>query len=98
MRVLFMPRAMASLRRMARRWRDNARVPEVFEKDISAAVQRITLAPTAAPIARRTERRTIYRVPARKTKLHLYYVVDEGLGVVKVLDVWSQFRSRAPKL
>lgn len=40
----------------------------------------------------------MYRVAAKKTKLHLYFVVDDALGVVKVLDVWSQYRSRPPKL
>lgn len=98
MRVVIMPRAMAALRRMAQRWRATARIPEVFDEDIAVALQRIAAAPTSAPVARRTSRRTIYRVPARKTKLHFYFVVDDALGVVKVLDVWSQFRSRPPKL
>jgi hypothetical protein len=79
-------------------WRDTARVPEVFDQDITLALERIAAAPTSAPVARRTAHRTIYRVPARKTKLHLYYVVDDALGVVKVLDVWSQYRSSPPKL
>ena len=98
MRVVLMPRAMASLRRMARRWRDNARNPQVFEDDVAAALQRIADAPTAAPVARRTARRTVYRVPARKAKLHLYFVVDDSVSLAKVLDVWSQYRSGPPKL
>lgn len=98
MRVVLMPRAMAALRRMARRWRDTARIPAVFEEDLALALQRIAAAPTAAPVARRTARRTVYRVAAPKTKLHLYFVVDDVLGVVKVLDIWSQYRSRPPKL
>ncbi len=93
-----MPRAMAALRRMARRWRDTARIPEVFEEDILVALQRIATTPTSAPVARRTSRRTIYRVSASKTKLHLYFVVDEASGVAKVLDVWSHYRSGLPKL
>lgn len=91
-----MPRAMAALRRMARRWRDTARVPEVFDEDITLAMQRIAAAPISAPVARRTARRTLYRVAATKTKL--YFVVDEALDVVKVLEVWSQYRSRPPRL
>ena len=83
---------------MARRWRDTARIPEVFAEDIDDALKRIAMDPTSAAVARRTARRTIYRVPARKTKLHLYYVVDETLGVVKVVAVWSQYRSGPPKL
>jgi hypothetical protein len=97
MRVI-MPRAMAALRRMARRWRDTARIPEVFEQDIEDALKRIALEPTSAPVARRTARRTVYRVPARKTKLHLYYVVDDSLAVAKVVAVWSQYRSGPPRL
>lgn len=48
-----MPRAIAALSRMARRWRDTARIPEVF---------------------------------------------DEATSVVKVLQVWSQYRAGPPRL
>jgi type II secretory pathway component GspD/PulD (secretin) len=98
MRVYFMPRAVTALSRMARRWRDTARIPEVFDQDIDDVVARIAQAPTTGAVAQRTSRRTVYRMAAHKTKLHLYYVVDEAKAVVKVLQVWSQFRAGPPKL
>lgn len=98
MRVIVMPRAMASLRRIARRWRDTARVPEVLDDELTGVLQRIAEAPTSAPVARRSSRRTVYRVSARKTKLHLYYVVDDAQAVVKVIEVWSMHRAGPPRL
>lgn len=93
-----MPRAIAALSRMARRWRDTARIPEVFDEDLDDVVMRIAQAPTTGAVAQRTSRRTVYRMAAHKTKLHFYYVVDEATSVVKVLQVWSQYRAGPPRL
>lgn len=87
MQVSFTPRAQAALDRMAARWRAHARNPEVFLDEVRETTQRV---------ARRTDRRTVYRMSAEKTKLHFYYRID-GAQVV-VLQVWSQFRQRPPKL
>ncbi|MER2561605.1 MAG: hypothetical protein ABTQ32_12840 [Myxococcaceae bacterium] len=98
MRVVLMPRAMAALRRMVRRWRDTARIPEVFEQDITLALQRIAAAQhqrllLAAPrVARCTE------LPQRRRSSISILSSTTRWGVAKVLDVWSQYRSRPPKL
>jgi hypothetical protein len=35
-------------------------------------------------------------VPARKAKLHVYFVVDDASGVVRVVDISSQYRGGLP--
>jgi plasmid stabilization system protein ParE len=95
MRVLFTPRAQASVERMVARWRDNAEIPEVFAEDLRAVIQRLETMPTAALVAKSPEGKTVYRVSTDRTKLHLYYRIEPG--TVVVLQVWSQFRP-PPKL
>ena len=98
MHVYFTARARAALFRMAHRWKEKARIPETFSNDVDAAVARLATAAGAGVIISRTARRTVYRVAAEKTRLHLYYVIDEAKQVVTVLQVWSQWRSRPPRL
>jgi len=98
MHVFFTARARAALFRMAKRWKEKARVPETFANDIDAVTARLATAASAGVVARRTGRRTVYRVAAERTRLHLYYVIDDAKQVVTVLQVWSQWRSRPPRL
>lgn len=96
MNVAFTPRAQAALDRMAARWRTHARNPQVFLDEVTEIVQRLSSSAETGVVAQRTERRTIYRMGAERTKLHFYYRID-GAQVV-VLQVWSQFRQRPPRL
>lgn len=83
---------------MATRWREKAWVPETFDSDIDEALARLAASPQTGQISRRTTRRTVYRISAPRTKLHLYYVIDELKQVVIVLQVWSQLRQGPPRL
>lgn len=98
MHVYFTPRARAALLRIAQRWREKARQPEVFESDINIVLGRLASVPTTGFRARTTKRRVVFRMGTEKTKLHLYYVVDATKSVVTVLAVWSQLRAGPPKL
>ena len=98
MHVYFTPRARAALLRMAQRWKEKARHPEVFESDINIVVGRLASVPTTGFRAKTTRRRVVYRMGTEKTKLHVYYVVDAAKSVVTVLYLWSQLRAGRPKL
>ena len=98
MQVYFTPRARAALLRMAQRWREKARNPEVFESDINIIIGRLATAPMTGFRAKTSKRRVVYRMGTEKTKLHVYYVVDAAKSVVTVLHLWSQLRAGPPKL
>lgn len=98
MRVFFTPRARAALERMARRWRATARVPEVLDEDIAMVVERLTTSPTSGVVARRSARRTVFRVSTERTRLFVFYVVDEAKKEVVILQLWSQLRGVQPRL
>ena len=98
MHVYFTPRARASLLRMAQRWREKARIPEVFASDIDVVIDRLASVPTSGQVAKRSARRVVYRMGTEKTKLHVDYVVDSAKAQVTVLHVWSHLRAAPPKL
>lgn len=83
---------------MAARWREKAWVPETFDRDIEEALARLAASPETGHVSRRTSRRTVYRIAAQRTKLHLYYVIDTAKQMVIVLQVWSQLRHGPPRL
>ena len=98
MHVYFTPRARAALLRMAQRWKEKARHPDVFESDINIVLGRLASVPTTGFRAKTTNRRVVYRMGTEKTKLHVYYVVDAAKSVVTVLHLWSQSRGGPPEL
>ena len=98
MHVYFTPRARASLLRMAQRWREKARIPEIFASDIGIVIARLASVPTSGQVAKRSASRVVYRMGTEKTKLHVYYVVNSANAQVTVLHVWSQLRGAPPKL
>ncbi len=98
MHVYFTPRARTAFLRMAQRWREKARHPEVFGNDISIVLGRLASVPTTGFRAKSRKRRVVYRMSTEKTKVHVYYVVDAAKSVVTVLHVWSQLRAGPPKL
>jgi hypothetical protein len=98
MHVYFTPRARAALLRIAQRWKEKARHPEVFEHDIVLAIQRLATSPTSGFRARTSNRRVVFRIGTEKTQLHLYYVVDVTRSVVTVLQVWGRRRGIPPPL
>ena len=89
MQVLFLVRAQNELARIAQRWRPNARNPGVFDEDLSEVIARLRQHPMTGVVVVRSQTRTVYRMAASKTKLHVYYAVDEANAVVRVLHVWS---------
>ena len=98
MHVYFTPRARAALLRMAQRWKEKARHPEVFESEINIELGRLASVPATGFRAKTTKRRVVYRMGTEKTKLHGYYVVDAAMSVVTVLYLWIQLRAGPPKL
>ena len=55
-------------------------------------------APTIGSVYATLDGIPVRRVLLRKTRAHLYYSVDDGAELVKVLAVWGAPKGRGPSL
>ncbi|MBK8995576.1 MAG: type II toxin-antitoxin system RelE/ParE family toxin [Myxococcales bacterium] len=99
MRIVLSKRAQAQLDRIDAWWhthRDKA--PERFEEELEQAKRFLQATPALATIYLVRGGRTIRWVLLPKTKVKLYFWVDEKADVVHVLSAWGGKRGRQPKL
>jgi plasmid stabilization system protein ParE len=98
MNLRFTPRAIAEAKRIETWWRQNRpAVPDAFEQELNAALERIVQSPGLGSLYERVDMEVpVRRVLLPKTKNHVYYAV-EGTELV-VLTVWGTPRGRGPRL
>jgi len=98
-RIVITKRAQAQLDRIEAWWyahRDKA--PERLEGELEEAMKFLQETPALATIYVVRGRRTIRWVLLPKTKVKLYFWVDEKADVVHVLSAWGGKRGKQPKL
>jgi len=98
MNLRFTPRAMAEAKRMKTWWRRNRpAAPDAFEQELSAALDRIVLAPGVGKLYEQGGLGVpVRRMLLRTTLNHVYYAV-EGDDVV-ILSVWGALHNSGPLL
>lgn len=98
MNVRLTPRALAEAKRLKTWWQQHrSAAPELFERELSAALERIEVTPDLG-IAYRPGRfdAPVRRVLLPRTQFHVYYGIEEG--VIVVLSVWGARQGREPGL
>ncbi len=99
MNVRLTPRALADAKRMKTWWRRHRpKAPDLFERELDAALERIVSAPNLGSVYEQGDRGDVEvrRLLLPKTRNHVYYAV-KGDELV-VLTVWGAPKGRGPKL
>lgn len=80
-------------------WRQNRdRAPTLFDDELDGAIGRIAKQPLLGTVHEVVGGRTFRRILLRKTKQHVFYVVDDANGVIVIHTIWGARRGRGPKL
>jgi plasmid stabilization system protein ParE len=97
MKVRLSPRALSEAERLKTWWQKNRPTsPDLFDEEMSAAIEQIGAAPALGAIYPSSFGKTVRRLLMPKTHNHVYYLV-RGSEVV-VLSVWGAPRGKGPKL
>lgn len=98
MKIRFTPEARARVAIVGTWWRRHAMVPELFERELADALEKLLVRPTLGIAYRAVRGRVIRRMLMSKTQQHLYYSVDENEDAIIVHVIWGARRGRGPKL
>jgi hypothetical protein len=93
--------ARAAIVQMAAWWRTNRpAAPNLFLRELAAALKRIKSAPTSFAVYRTTREGegAVRRVLLPKTKNHVYFVHAAAAGLVRVVILWGAVKRRGPPL
>jgi hypothetical protein len=92
-------RARAQIERIDAWWRGQRdKAPELFKEELSRAEAFLAVTPNLAKVYQTRRDRPIRWVILPKTKVKLYFWVDEKKGIVNVVSAWGGKRERGPKL
>ena len=79
-------------------WRDERpAAPDLFTRELIAALQQIRDFPEVPSVCGRVRGRPVRRVLLKKTRQHVYYLVDPVAGVVRIHAIRGT-RRRPPPL
>lgn len=98
MRVRFSPEALQAVREKRAWWRAHRdKAPHLLTEELAAVIAKLR---AGADKDRREyalkDGRIVWRVLMRKTKLHVYYRVDNTAGVTEIVAVWNAVGRAAP--
>jgi plasmid stabilization system protein ParE len=98
-RVKPTPLAAQQIRDEARWWRRNrTKAPTLFREELRRAFNLIAEYPEAGALVEDAELANVRRVLLVGTRHYLYYRLNEALGRIEVLAVWSTNRGEMPRL
>ena len=95
MKVRYTREAQEQARYERKRWRAYRQHKEVFDLEIDAWTTMLETAPMLA-VYGLLAGKPVRRVQLQKTKVHLYYVIEEELDVVRIVSVWGSRRGAHP--
>jgi plasmid stabilization system protein ParE len=99
LRVVITKRAQNQLDRIEAWWhRKRDKAPTLFEDELEEAKGFLSSTPNLARVHAARSKRLIRCTVMPKTKVKLYFWVDESAGVVNILSAWGGKRGREPKL
>jgi hypothetical protein len=98
-RVEIVRRAELQVERLDKRWRARRdKAPELFKQELADARLLLSTTPHFGAQHVRRGERLIRRIVLPKTKVKLFYWVDEKADTVWVIAAWGGQRGRDPKL
>lgn len=99
MRLVVGRRTRLQLDRIERWWRAHReKAPELFEEELREAQEFLRSTPNLAKVHVVRTSRMIRWVVLPKTKVRLYFWVDEKSAIVHIVAAWGGRRGRPPKL
>jgi plasmid stabilization system protein ParE len=98
-RVDITSRARTQIQEISRWWRANRPLnPGLFREELVDARQQLARLPSGSPAYPSPEHGDVRRLLLRRTRYHVYYIVEERQRVVTVLAVWHTSRGSGPPL
>jgi plasmid stabilization system protein ParE len=99
MRILFTPEAEEQAERCDTWWRENRLgSPDLFARELSDAKALLLKAPDIGSVYATIESVVVRRLLMRKTRHHLYYVLELEQNRLTIHAVWGAPRERGPEL
>ncbi len=78
-------------------WREGrAEAPNLLGDELAAAIARLGQAPRLGRVVRQTAGTVVRRVLLRRSRVHIYYVVNDVALTVEMVAVWHAMRDRDP--
>ena len=74
------------------------KAPGLFTEELAAVVERLTAMPLTGESYRESRGQEVRRMLMRKTRYHVYYVVDDNRNLVEVVSIWHSTKGRGPDL
>ena len=97
--VIVAPVARRQARLVAEWWRSNRpTAADLFERELEAAIGRLTVAPGRATKYRESKGRQVRRLLMPRTSYHVYFEIDDQHDEVRILAVWQTARGAGPSL
>lgn len=96
MKVKYTREAQKQARYERRRWRDYRDHREIFDEELAAWTRVLETAPKLA-VYGLLAGKPVRRIQMQKTKVHLYYVIEEDLKLVRIVSVWGSRRGDGPQ-
>ncbi len=76
-------------------WNENRpKAPGLFEKELSAALERLAFTPRTGKPYERSKVTGMRRLLMPRTRYHVYYTILEGESLVRVHTVWHASRRK----
>lgn len=99
MKIFFTPEASEQADECDRWWREHRPATAgLFAQELAASQQLLLLVPRVGPVYTRIDGLPVRRVLLRKTKAHVYYVLEGPDGPITVLSVWGAPKRGGPEL
>jgi hypothetical protein len=97
-RLLFTPEAEEHAAECDRWWREHRDAHDLFARELAAVRTQLREAPKIGSMYTVLDGLPVRRVMLRKTRVHVYYSVDDDAELITVLAVWGAPKGRGPKL
>lgn len=80
-------------------WTMNRRTaPELVLKELARVTSLLAAMPTAGKVYRRATSASYRRLLLRRSRFHVYYLIDEPARIVMIVAIWSAVRGHGPAL
>ncbi len=72
--------------------------PELLLRELDRAISLLSVMPMAGKAYLRSTSASYRRLLLRRSRFHLYYVIDETSQVVMIMAIWNAVRGHGPML
>jgi plasmid stabilization system protein ParE len=80
-------------------WMENRRkAPDLVLRELARATSLLSVTPRAGKAYRRSSSVSYRRLLLRRSRFHVYYVIDEATQVVSIVAIWNAVRGHGPEL